>query len=98
VDTSITRENGGFRTVSVDYTIYREVAGLDVYRKGRMTVIAGDADDSSVAVISFEDDSTESADTGIQLAVTESGSTLTFIYGSTAGNAADFYYSLSHLA
>jgi len=98
VDTSITRANGGFRTLSVDYTIYREIAGLDVYRKGRMTVIAGDADDSSVAVVSFEDDFTESADTGILIGVTESGSTLTFAYSSTAGNAADFYYSLTHLA
>lgn len=98
VDTSITRANGGFRTLGVDYTIYREIAGLDVYRKGRMTVIAGDADDSSVAVVSFEDDFTENADTGIQINVVESGSTLTFAYSSTAGNAADFYYSLTHLA
>lgn len=76
---------------------YTMVRGVSV-RHGVLTVVAENGDDSAVT-LSYTDDYSESADVGVTLIPTQSGSTVTVNYTSTnVGAAIDLNYSLEYLA
>lgn len=75
----------------VDYTIVRD----DAFRTGRLTVTAGSGPNS----VTYTDDYTENANTGITLSITQAVTTVSLRYTSTAsGFAGQFYYSITQLA
>ena len=86
--------NDTVRAFTMDYTI---VAASEV-RHGRMTVSAKPGDDSSIS-LSYTDDFTETGSTGVTLLATQDGELISMQYTSTfSGPAAQFTYSISHLA
>ena len=78
-----TAETDAFK---IDYTFVRDNAR----RYGTFTVL-GDPG------ISYTDDFTENATTGLTLTATQVGTTITVSYSTTAGSNGLFYYSLTHL-
>jgi hypothetical protein len=86
--------NNTVRAFTMDYTI---VVASEV-RHGRMTVSAKPGDDSSIS-LSYTDDFTETGATGVTLLATQDGELISMQYTSTfSGPAAQFTYSISHLA
>jgi hypothetical protein len=74
----------------MDYTIERDTS----YRHGTLTVAT-----NTSATLSFSDNFTENASTGITLSVSQSGSDVTIEYSSTnTGLTGILTYSLAHLA
>jgi hypothetical protein len=79
---------------AMDYTISRD----SEIRHGTLTVTSKISDGSTLSQ-AYTDDYTETFDTGVTLAVTQSGTTVTVIYTTTnTGSAGTLTYSLSHLA
>jgi hypothetical protein len=82
------------RAFALDYTITRDVS----IRTGRLTVAAQASDDSSLT-LSYADDYNQNLDTGITLAVVQSGDTVTVRYtSSSTGNTGTMTFSVAHLA
>lgn len=79
---------------SMDYTIVRGT----FYRHGRMDVVSYNTGDSSGS-LTYSDDYSENADTGITLSAVQSGNDVLVRYTSTSlGSDAILTYSISHLA
>lgn len=70
----------------LDYTFKRGNA----QRYGTVTVLGN-------PTLSYSDDYTENSSTGLTLAVTQVGTTITVAYTTTAGSAGTIYYSLRYL-
>lgn len=77
----------------MDYTILG--TGTGTIRTGRLTVLSGPSDDSTIDT-SYTDDYTENFSTGVALGVSKSLDIVTINYTSTG--AATLTYSLEHLA
>lgn len=95
IDGAVFTENANLaRAFSVNYTITRGVT----YRTG-VIMVATEADDSS-APLSFSDDYIENASTGVDLDVTQIGSTVTVSYTSNFQFGLDgiLAYSVTRLA
>jgi hypothetical protein len=82
------------RAYRMNYTMIRGV----LVRHGVLTVVAENGDDSTIA-LSYTDDYSETADVGVVLIPSQSGSTVTVNYTSTnTGTPIDLNYSLEYLA
>ena len=82
------------KSFSLDYSINRGT----FYRHGRMSVASYNTGDSTGS-LSYTDDYTENADTGIVLSAVQSGTNVLIRYTSTnLGSTSTFTYSISHLA
>lgn len=85
--------NDNVRAFEMFYTILRSTA----VRNGKLVVVSGPADIASA--MDYSDDFVENEDTGITLAVSQSGSQVSVIYTSTStGQSGILTYSISHLA
>ena len=92
--TIFTTDTSTIKAYQMMYTIIRDTA----IRTGTLTVAAQNLDDSTLA-LSYNDDYTENYGTGITLAVTQSGATISVIYSSTStGLSGNITYSLARLA
>ena len=82
------------KAFSMDYTIVRGNA----IRHGTLIVTAQVGDDSSLT-LSYNDDVTENATTGVTLAAVQSGGTVSVTYSTTnTGAAGTLTYSIANLA
>jgi hypothetical protein len=82
------------KAFSMDYTIVRDNA----IRHGTLIVTAQVSDDSSLT-LSYNDDFTENATTGVTLAAVQSGGTVSVTYSTTnTGAAGTLTYSIANLA
>jgi hypothetical protein len=94
VDVSTPTSQGGFSSFSVNYTIKRETVGATVaLRTGVLNVQSAGG-----YAVTYSDDYSENATTGITFAVTQTGNTISIKYSATAGNNGSLTYSLTHLA
>jgi hypothetical protein len=81
----------GIWTVGIDYNISRAAT----YRTGKLTVIL----ENGTGALTYTDDFSENAATGITLTVTQTGSELFVKYVSTnTGNTASLTYSITHIS
>jgi hypothetical protein len=82
------------KAFTMNYTIVRGTA----VRHGTLIVTAQNSDDSSLT-LSYNDDYTENFETGVTLAVSQSGPVITVTYSTTStGLAAALTYSIFNLA
>lgn len=82
------------RAFSMMYTIVRN----DEVRHGTLTVVS-ETTDGSTATQVYSDDYSQTADTGVTLAVTQSVNDVSVIYSTTSiGTAGTLTYSIAHLA
>jgi len=83
-----------FKAFSMFYTITRDVEA----RSGILNVVSQTADGSTISQV-YSDDYSETNDTGVTLAVSQSGTVVSIIYSTTnTGFAGTLTYSISHLA
>ena len=81
----------GIWTVGIDYNISRATT----YRTGKLTVIL----ENGTGALTYTDDFSENAATGITLTVTQTGSELFVKYVSTnTGDTASLTYSITHIS
>lgn len=98
VDTTLARQDGGYLSFKMDYTISRLTAGANATRIGTLTVVAG-GDDSAGDGLVYTDDYTENEQTDVFLAVSESSDIITVQYTAEAtGYAGTIYYSIANFA
>jgi hypothetical protein len=92
--TVFTTNTATIKAFQMSYTIVRDIA----IRYGTFTVTAQNSDDSSLT-LAYTDDYTENVDTGITLAVTQSGDVVSVKYSSTnTGLTGILTYSIAYLA
>jgi len=92
--TVFTTNTSTIKAYQMSYTIIRDTA----IRTGTLTVTAQNSDDSSLT-LAYADDYTENFDTGVTLAVTQSGATISVKYSTTnSGLTGTLTYSLAYLA
>lgn len=83
-----------FKSFSMLYTVIRD----NEVRSGTFNVISQETDGSTISQI-YTDDYSETNDTGVTLAVTQSGTAVSVIYSTTnTGFAGTLTYSINHLA
>lgn len=89
--TAFSYSESGIWTSNIDYTITRE----ETYRTGRITVVLY----NGTGALTYTDDYSENASTGITLTVTQTGNEFFVKYISTnTGESASLTYSISHVA
>ena len=95
VDVSTPTSQGGFSSFSVNYTIKRETAGATMaLRTGMLNVQSAGG-----YAVSYSDEYSENASTGITLSVTQAGDAVTVQYTATSTTFdGTIYYSITHFA
>ena len=96
--TLVSRQNGGFWSFDMPYTVIRFTAGTQAVRKGILTVVAG-GDDSAGEGIVYTDDFIDNETTDTFLAATETGNIVSVAVSAEAtGFNGVIYYSVQYQA
>jgi hypothetical protein len=103
VNTDLNVQNGGFQAFKMEYTIMRLTASTKAVRTGVLTVVGGDAGDSSGEGLVYTDDYTENEQTDVVLEAVGSvvaGAYVIQVRYQAAATTYDgtIYYSVTHLA
>jgi hypothetical protein len=96
--TLLSRQNGGFWSFTMPYTVVRFTAGTQAVRKGTLTVVAG-GDDSAGEGIVYTDDFIDNETTDTFLAATESANIVSVsISAEATGFDGIIYYDIQYQA
>lgn len=97
-NTAISRQNGGFWSFDMPYTVVRFTAGTQAVRKGVLTVVAG-GDDSAGEGIVYTDDFIDNETTDTVLIATESSNVVSVAISAEAtGFDGVIYYGTQYQA